>query len=104
MTMNAKLTKSMLALLLVCTAGTAAAHDRDRDRGGRDHGPRYHERWHGGDPWCHEHRVYHRHVVPWHDAWKERWHRDWHERSGYRGPGAYGADDSLTIIFRTDLR
>ena len=104
--MNAKLTKTLLALALIGAAGTAAAHERDWDRHDHRHG---HREWrHDRDPWCHEHRAFHRHFVPpghWkHRYWDNDWRRDGYGRSEYYRPYRHWDDDSLTIIFRSDLR
>ncbi|HZP89234.1 MAG TPA: hypothetical protein VFB54_20675 [Burkholderiales bacterium] len=105
--MKTNFAKALLALALVGAAGAASAHDRGWDRGDRgwDRGDRG---WHHGwrdqhrDPWCHEHRAFHRH-----DGWhKHGWDRDWrydgYGRSDYRRWNRWD-DDSLTIIFRSGL-
>jgi hypothetical protein len=106
--MNSKLTKALLALALVGAAGSAAAHDRDRGWD-RDDYRRGHREWrHDRDPWCHEHRAFHRHFTPpghrKHSKWDYEWRRDGWSRSDYYRPYRRWDDDSLTIIFRSDLR
>lgn len=109
--MNAKLSKMLLALALIGVAGSAAAHGGDDRRGGRhDHGRddgwRKEWRHHDRDPWCREHRAYHRHwdVRRWaHDSY----HRRDRVRGGYRSEywGPYDRyNDDVTIIFRGDFR
>lgn len=106
--MNAKLTKALIGLALVGIAGTAAAHDRDRERERHHHHAWERDGWHGRDPWCHEHRAFHRHFIPpghWKDRyWDDGWHRDGWRASEFYGPYRRYGDDSLTIILRSDLR
>lgn len=105
--MNGKLTKALIALALIGTAGVAAAHDRDDDRGWdrRDHGRHrgWHQEYRGHDrsPWCHEHRMYHRHVHAGSIIRDNYYRRHGNYRSEYFGP--YDRDD-ITIILRGDLR